>query len=407
MNPNDDISVCILGLGYIGLPTAALIAESGYRVIGVDTNAAVIEGLQQGVLHVAEDGLNEVIRSVVTTRKLVFSHEVQVATVIIVCVPTPLEYRHDIGGGKADLSSVYSALDQIAAILIPGSLLIIESTCPVGTTRKAKEYLMSLGIDVSQVDFAYCPERVIPGSIMHELKTNDRIVGGLCARSTTRALEFYKSFVKGEVFGTSAETAELCKLTENSFRDVNIAFANELSMTCSEAGVDVRELIKLANRHPRVNILEPGPGVGGHCIAVDPWFICEGFPNSTHLIKQARVSNDSKKKWTLTSIVAKAGEAAFRNKPICLLGLTYKPDVNDLRESPAYWIALELLGQGQEVVAVEPNLKRVPGVTLINLGSAIESDSLIVGLVAHHEFRQALASSLIPIERFIDFCGLI
>lgn len=403
----DDTSVCVVGMGYIGLPTAALIASSGHQVIGVDTNTSLIRDLNRGEVHISEPGLAKVIEAALHSGNLSFSNKIpNSVTVFIICVPTPLITEE--GQNRADLSALYLALDNLVPNLQHRSLVIIESTCPVGTTRKVSEYMATRGLDPKQIDLAYCPERVIPGSIMNELRLNDRLVGGIDEKSTARAVELYRSFVDGVVSGTTAETAELCKLAENSYRDINIAFANELSMICEQCDVSWKELVQLANRHPRVNILSPGPGVGGHCIAIDPWFICEQFPDLSALIRQARLTNEFKKTWTLKKIIERVSGENTNTFQVCLLGLTYKADVDDIRESPSIWIARELISRGFKVVAVDPFIERLSDIELVNLSEAtLDKSELLVGLVAHSQFVGLVSSDNWPREKYLDFCGLL
>ena len=294
-------TVCVIGLGYIGLPTAALLAGKGYQVIGVDVNPKAVEIINKGQIHIVEPDLDAYVRSAVSSGKLKAQTEPTNADIFMVCVPTPLLEKRD-GIPQPDISYVEMAVKSVAPYLKPGNSIILESTSPVGTTAAMTQVLSGLGVDVSKIHIAYCPERVLPGKIMTELVENDRVVGGMTITSSEIISEFYKSFVRGEVIQTDAPTAEMCKLAENSYRDVNIAYANELSLICANAGINVTKLIELANRHPRVNILTPGVGVGGHCIAVDPWFIVSAAPKEARLIRIAREVNDSKPEWVLKKV---------------------------------------------------------------------------------------------------------
>ena len=285
-------TVCVVGLGYIGLPTAALLAGNGYDVVGVDLNRCVVETINRGQVHIIEPDLDAFVRSAVSAGKLKAFTEPQAADIFIICVPTP--FHEGEGIPQPNIAHVFAATSSIATFVKPGNLVILESTSPVGTTEKVAEVLEGAGVDATKISIAYCPERVLPGKIMTELVENDRVVGGLTPEATKLVADFYRTFVRGEVLETESRTAEMCKLTENSFRDVNIAFANELSMICVKEGINVWNLIQLANRHPRVNILQPGAGVGGHCIAVDPWFIVARDPENARLIRSAREVNNFK-----------------------------------------------------------------------------------------------------------------
>ncbi len=334
---DEKYDVCVLGLGYIGLPTASIFATKGKRVLGVDLQSHVVETINKGKIHIEEPDLDILVRAAVQSGNLVASTKPECSNVYIIAVPTP--FLETENGRLPDLSYVESASRSIAHVIKPGALVVLESTSPVGTTEKVRDWLLDeLGTGFSDTDFhfAHCPERILPGQMLKELVTNDRIAGGLSPEASERAKELYEIFCSAEIFVTDARTAELAKLTENSFRDVNIAFANELSMICDKLGIDVWELIHLANRHPRVKILSPGPGVGGHCIAVDPWFIVSAAPEQARLIRTAREVNDSKPKHVLNLIREKANR--FRDPVIACLGLTFKADVDDMRESPALHI---------------------------------------------------------------------
>jgi UDP-N-acetyl-D-mannosaminuronic acid dehydrogenase len=384
--------VCVIGLGYIGLPTSALLACNNYIVHGVDIDENAVNTINRGEIHIVEPGLADFVSRAVEDKTLVASTTPDFADVFIIAVPTPFYPSKDTTVPTPDISYVIDATKAIAPYIKPGNTIILESTSPVGTTDKIKIVLEDLNIDTTKIYIAHCPERVLPGQIMKELVENDRIVGGLSDECTQVAANFYKTFVTGAVLTTDAKTAEMSKLTENASRDVSIAFANELSLLCDKMDIDVWELISLANRHPRVNILQPGCGVGGHCIAVDPWFIVSQFPNEARLIKTAREINDSKPLY----VIMKVKEAIKGlNKPkIACLGLAFKPDIDDLRESPALAITKMLSDtDGYEIMAVEPNVKVLPdvlgnrkNVSLVSLDTAITTADIIVILVKHKEF---------------------
>ena len=384
--------VAVIGLGYIGLPTAVVLANSGWQVTGVDVSDRTIEYVREGKLPFVEDGLEEALASAVEQGSLTAQKETPEAEIYIVSVPSPLKDDKSLEPKFID-----AATDAIIPKLRGGELLILESTVPPGTTERMAERVFSERPELKTGDnpvlFAHAPERVLPGRIMIEMRTNDRIVGGITPEATARAAELYKSFCTGEVILTDARTAEMSKLAENAYRDVNIAYANELSVICDELGIDVWELIGLANRHPRVNILNPGPGVGGHCIAVDPWFIIAAT-DQAKLIGQAREVNDSKPHWVLSKIDA-AVKAAGKAPTIALLGLAFKPNIDDLRESPALQIASAVASQYEDnrIMLVEPNITEPPAefaehanVEFAHAKSAIEAADIVVLLVAHDEF---------------------
>lgn len=400
--------VCVVGLGYIGLPTAALLASRGNEVIGVDVNQSAIETINSGRIHIVEPELDAVVHSAVTHGKLKAQNAPDHADVFIIAVPTPFHAGGDIPQPNIDI--VLAATRSIAPYVRRGNLVILESTSPVGTTQRVADELRSAGADPDELFIAYCPERVLPGKIMSELVENDRIVGGLTAGASNAVGEFYRSFVRGEVLETEAACAEMCKLTENSFRDVNIAFANELSMLCDQKGIDVWQVISLANRHPRVKILQPGAGVGGHCIAVDPWFIVASDPVNSRLIRTAREVNDHKSNWVAQKIASAAdGWRAARGvfPRIVCLGLAFKPDIDDLRESPALEIALSVKSRGYEVVAVEPNITDHPDIDIFSLDASLQEEALFVVLVKHRQFVKPETSSLLKSKGALDFCGAL
>lgn len=391
--------ICIIGLGYIGLPTAALLASNGYEVHGVDVVKKVVDTINNGKIHIVEPDLADFVKQAVDSGNLKADIKPIEADIFIIAVPTPF---HD--GFIPNIDYVISATKSIAPYIKSGNIVILESTSPVGTTHKVEEILSQNGVDTSKIYVAHCPERVLPGKIMKELVSNDRIVGGTTDEATKATAKFYREFVDGEVLETNAKTAEMAKLTENSFRDVNIAFANELSMLCDKFDINVWELIKLANRHPRVNILNPGVGVGGHCIAVDPWFIVYAGGETAKLIKTSREVNNYKTEWVIEKI--KNAALKFENNngkkaKIACMGLAFKPDIDDLRESPALDIARRLKKDGIDIIAVEPNIQSHADFEIVNHQKAIEMADIIVFLVAHKEFKN------LNIKNSLDFCGVL
>ncbi len=400
--------VSVIGLGYIGLPTAALLASQGYTVLGTDINRHAVDTINQGLIHIVEPDLDAFVRSAVAAGRLKASTSPQAGDVYMVCVPTPF---HE--GGPIPLPNVdhvLSATRSIAPLLKSGDLVILESTSPVGTTAEMAQVLRDAGANVDDMFIAYCPERVLPGKIMTEMVENDRVVGGLTPDATRAVADFYRTFVRGAVLETDAKTAEMCKLTENSFRDVNIAFANELSLICDKEGIDVWSLIQLANRHPRVNILQPGAGVGGHCIAVDPWFIVARDEANARLIRTAREVNNYKTEWVIEKIKLAAADANARTgrKPtIACLGLAFKPDIDDLRESPALHVARALKAQNYNVVAVEPNIDSNADFPLLTTEQALEQADVLAVLVKHRQFVAAPLQSRIRAADALDFCGCL
>lgn len=392
--------VCVVGLGYIGLPTAALLASKGCKVHGVDVIKNVVDTINQGKIHIVEPELDKFVKEAVESGNLKADTKPNFADVFIIAVPTPFHK-----GFIPNIDYVISAAESIAPYIKDGNIVVLESTSPVGTTEKIGEILKNKGVDISKIYIAHCPERVLPGKIMKEIVQNDRIVGGITQISTKKVAEFYKEFVDGEVLQTDSKTAEMSKLTENSFRDVNIAFANELSILCDKFGINIWELIALANRHPRVNILNPGCGVGGHCIAVDPWFIVHSGGNEAKLIKSAREVNNYKTQWVIEKIknVALKFELANHKKAkIACLGLAFKPDIDDLRESPALAITKQLIANGFDVVAVEPNINSHDDLEIYDFKTAIEIADIVVFLVAHKEFKELKIQAEI-----LDFCGVL
>jgi UDP-N-acetyl-D-mannosaminuronic acid dehydrogenase len=396
---------CIIGLGYIGLPTAAVLARAGHRVIGVDVNAQVVATVNEGRIHIVEPDLDQAVADAVASGALSAQLTPAPADVFLIAVPTP--FRSGVDGiPQPNIDYVLAAARAIAPVLRPGNLVLLESTSPVGTTEQVAQVISELsGLNNEQLHIAYCPERVLPGRILQELISNDRVIGGLTLAAAEAGKAFYATFCQGELLTTTARTAELVKLTENSFRDVNIAFANELSLVCDLLGINVRELIRLANHHPRVNVLQPGCGVGGHCIAVDPWFIAAEAPDCTPLIQTARRVNDGKSRWVIEQVQARASALEGqlgRPARIGCLGLAFKPDVDDLRESPALHITTELLVAGLEVLACEPNLHDHPTIKLHSLEQVLANADLLVFLVAHTPFRNLDLNG----RTVFDLCGV-
>lgn len=396
--------VCVIGLGYIGLPTAALLANRGFEVHGVDIVQHVVETINSGKIHIIEPELATFVSSAINSGKLKASMIPSEADVFILAVPTPF---HE--GFTPNIDYIINATRAISAFVKEGNLIILESTSPVGTTETIETILKEEGVNTSKIHIAHCPERVLPGQVMRELIENDRIIGGITDDATHAAMVFYKKFVSGEVFPTNARTAELCKLVENASRDVNISFANELSMICEKANIDVWELIRLANRHPRVNILRPGCGVGGHCIAVDPWFIVSAFPNETHLIKTAREVNDFKTMWVIEKIKNQAIMFEMQNgrkAVVSCMGLSFKPNIDDLRESPALEIFHKVSQENIKVLAVEPNISILENAQLVSINEGLDCADIICFLVNHDEFKELINSSLLDNKIVLNFTGI-
>ena len=398
--------VSVIGLGYIGLPTAAAFAQHGVRVIGVDVNQHAVDTINQGKIHIVEPDLDTTVHQCVNNNMLKATLIPEPADAFLIAVPTP--FKGD--DHEPDLSHIEAASKAIAPVLKQGDLVVLESTSPVGATEQMSEWLAQARPDLSfpqqkgedsDIRIAYCPERVLPGQVLHELIENDRIIGGMTTKCSEQAVALYKTFVKGDCIITNARTAEMCKLTENSFRDVNIAFANELSIICDKLDINVWELISLANRHPRVNILQPGCGVGGHCIAVDPWFIVNKTPDLAKLIHTARLVNDGKPEWVIDKVNNAVIEALQKNPgktiadiKIACLGLAFKPDIDDLRESPALKITEQLAEKyPNQILAVEPNVETLPAklaaknIRHTKLDKALEEADVLVVLVDHKEFK--------------------
>lgn len=397
------MKACFMGLGYIGLPTAIIAARHGVEVAGVDINPKVVEQTNRGHLHIVEPGMEDMLREVLATGKFKAYTEPQPADAYFIVVPTPFKGDH-----VPDISFVENATRMVAPYLKEGDLFVIESTSPVGTTDKMAALLYDLRPELEgKIHIAYCPERVLPGNVIYELEHNDRVIGGQNPESTEKAKEFYAQFVKGELHSTDSKTAELCKLTENSSRDVQIAFANELSLICDEAGINVWKLIELANKHPRVSILQPGCGVGGHCIAVDPYFITADFPKASRMIADAREVNNYKAVWCAEKVknAMLSFELKHGRKPVvALMGLAFKPNIDDLRESPAKSIASSVI-QGcnnAEIMVVEPNVAEHNIFKLTDYKEAYDKADIVVFLVNHREFASLNYRDDVEV---LDFCG--
>ncbi len=396
--------VLVIGLGYIGLPTAALIASKSVKVLGFDINSDVVNTINRGEIHIVEPDLKNSVSEAVKKKNLIASNKPLKANNYLIVVPTPFK-----GKNEPDISFVEAATKSVIPLLKKGDLYIIESTCPVGTTEKMMNLIYNERPELNgHLFIAYCPERVLPGNVMYELVYNDRVIGGVDAKSTEKAISFYKKFVKGDLHPTNARTAEMCKLVENSSRDVQIAFANELSLICDKSGINVWDLIKLANKHPRVNILQPGCGVGGHCIAVDPYFIISNFPSESKIIETARQINNYKSYWCIEKIVNAIAKYEIDKgvKPsVGLMGLSFKPDIDDLRESPALQIAKKVIESDKNCnfFIVEPNLKAHKYFHLTHYKEAVKKSDILVFLVKHKEFSKIQ----IPSEKTVlNFCGL-
>lgn len=392
---NNFKKVCVVGLGYIGLPTAAVLARTGFDVVGLDVNKTAIDTINSGRAHIVEVDLDGLLQGVVSSGKLRATDTPESADVFVIAVPTPFKDGH-----QPDLSYIEQSVKSIAPQIQPGNLIILESTVPPGATDRMVQWILEARPDLKEAGgvgeafhAAHCPERVLPGRVLIELVSNDRIVGGMTEKCSEAAVTLYESFVQGECFTTNARTAELAKLTENAFRDVNIAFANELSLICDQLDINVWELIKLSNRHPRVNILQPGPGVGGHCIAVDPWFIVDAAPERARLIKTARDVNDGKPEFVLRRV--KEAAAKLKAPTIACLGLAFKADVDDLRTSPALAITKQLATDTEHtILAVEPYVDEIDqdlanlGIELVDLDVAIKKADILVLLVDHRPFKK-------------------
>lgn len=398
------MKVNFIGLGYIGLPTAIIAAKHGIEIAGTDINPDIVEATNQGHLHIVEPDMEDMLREVVANGKLKAYTEPQLSDAYFIVVPTPFKGNHE-----PDITYVEAATRSVVPFLKEGDLFVIESTSPVGTTEKMRDVIYSMRPELKgKIFMAYCPERVLPGNVAYELINNDRVIGGINPQSTEKAKEFYSQFVKGALHSTDSRTAEMCKLTENASRDVQIAFANELSLICAKAGINVWKLIELANKHPRVNILQPGCGVGGHCIAVDPYFITADFPEESKLIAQARETNNGKAEWCTGQILAQILKFEKENgrKPrVALMGLAFKPNIDDLRESPAMEIAKGVTDavESQYLMVVEPNIKSHPRFALTGFREAYDKADIVVFLVNHREFA---ALNYRTDVKVLDFCGV-
>jgi UDP-N-acetyl-D-mannosaminuronic acid dehydrogenase len=411
--------ICVIGLGYIGLPTAATFAAYGVKVTGVDVNQHAVDTINQGKVHIVEPDLDALVKVAVEEGNLKAQTSPCEAEAYIMAVPTPFKDNY-----QPDLKYIEAASKALAPFLKKGNLVILESTSPVGATEQMEQWLIEARPDLSfpsqhgesaDILIAHCPERVLPGKVLQELISNDRIIGGITPRCSAAAIALYKTFVKGACIETNARTAEMCKLTENSFRDVNIAFANELSIICDKLDINVWELVALANRHPRVNILQPGPGVGGHCIAVDPWFIVAKTPEQARLIRTAREVNDSKPEWVIDQVKVKVAdflqenpEKTIKDITIACYGLAFKPDIDDLRESPALEITKKLAEQGFNILAIEPNIQVLPNnmpanIKLIDLYEKEQANIHLI-LVDHREFKD---NSLQSLSNVLDTKGIL
>lgn len=398
------VSACFMGLGYIGLPTATIAASNGIKVLGVDVNPSVVETINQGKIHIVEPGLEEMVKSVIDKGSLRAALQPEESDAYFIVVPTPFKGDHE-----PDITFVEAATKAVIPLLKEGDLYVIESTSPVHTTDKMSNLIYTKRPDLKgKLNIAYCPERVLPGNVIFELVDNDRVIGGIDEESTQAAINFYSTFVQGNLHATNARTAEMCKLTENSSRDVQIAFANELSLICDKADINVWELIKLANKHPRVNILQPGCGVGGHCIAVDPWFIVSEYPAESNIIEQARKINNYKAFWCAEKVCNAMLEFQLKNgreAKVALMGLAFKPDIDDLREAPAKYIAQKVMQRANnaEMMVVEPNVKEHHVFKLTNYKEAYEKADIVAFLVNHKEFKALLNNDN---KVILDFCGV-
>ena len=396
--------VLFLGLGYIGLPTAAVAATHGYQVIGVDVNPVVVDTINQGKIHIVEPDLDKIVKEAVQKGNLRAVSKPETADAFFVVVPTPFKQNH-----RADIMYVESATRSVIPYLKAGDLFVIESTSPVFTTERMSEIIYKERPELKdKLYIAYCPERVLPGNVIHELVHNDRVIGGINEASTDKAIEFYSQFVQGTLHRTNCKTAEMCKLTENSSRDVQIAFANELSLICDKAGINVWELISLANKHPRVNILQPGCGVGGHCIAVDPYFITADFPIESQIISKAREINNYKSFWCAEKVenAMLKFELEHHRKPVvAMMGLAFKPDIDDLREAPAKYITTKVMQScnNADILVVEPNVTEHKVFKLTDYKEAYKQADIIVFLVAHSVFK---ALPYDDTKVILDFCGI-
>jgi UDP-N-acetyl-D-mannosaminuronic acid dehydrogenase len=397
-------NIVMMGLGYIGLPTAAIAASKGLNVLGVDINPSVVETINKGEIHIIEPGLVDLVKQVVESGNLRAALKPEQADAYFIVVPTPFKGDHE-----PDTSFVEAATRAIIPLLKEGDLYVIESTSPIHTTEDMARIIFTERPELKdKIYIAYCPERVLPGNVIHELVNNDRVIGGLDEASTEKAKEFYSTFVKAELHSTNSRTAEMCKLTENSSRDSQIAFANELSLICDKADINVWDLISLANKHPRVNILQPGCGVGGHCIAVDPWFIVSEFRLESKMIAAAREVNNYKSFWCAEktqNAILKYELKTGKRPSVAIMGLAFKPDIDDLRESPAKYIAQKIMqhANNDDIYVVEPNLTDHKIFKLTDYKEAYEKADIVVFLVAHKEFKTLVKNEN---KEILDFCGI-
>lgn len=401
----DNFTCCVLGLGYIGLPTAAILARAKKKVIGVDVNPKVVETINNGNIHIVEKGLSDLVMNVVRGKYLIAKTKPTKADVFLIAVPTPLEK----GQNKIpnpNIQYVIDAATSISKFIESGNLVILESTSPVGTTEKIAELIeKESGISKDLISIAYCPERVLPGRALIEIAFNNRVIGGIDVNSEIKGKKFYESFCKGSIVTTDSKTAEMVKLTENAYRDTNIAFANEISMVSSELGINYEKVIGIANNHPRVNILQPGCGVGGHCIAVDPWFIASQVPNQTKLIQTARKVNLKKTSWSIERInnLINLFSKNIKRKPLIgIFGLTFKQDIDDIRESPALFITEQLIKEGNNIIICEPHLKKYKNLKFFPSQEIIEMADILIFLVPHSSFKNINTKDKI----IIDLCGI-
>lgn len=403
------MKACFIGLGYIGLPTAIIAAKHGINVIGVDVNPKIVDKTNQASLHIVEPGLDSLLKDVIADGSLRAQTVPEEADAFFIVVPTPFKGDH-----QPDISYVEAATRSVIPYLKPGDLFVIESTSPVGTTEKMADIIQAERPElIGKINIAYCPERVLPGNVIHELIHNDRVIGGIDDKSTMKAKEFYSHFVKGQLHSTTARTAEMCKLTENSCRDVQIAFANELSLICDKAGINVWELIRLANKHPRINILWPGAGVGGHCIAVDPYFITSAYPEEARLIAAGREINNGKAEWVAqkieNAILRFRADNPGKTPRVAMMGMAFKPDIDDLRESPARHITEKVTSGNPEAnyMIVEPNVKHIEGIELTDTETAWQNADIVAFLTAHTPFKSLNWEDERKFDRLVlDFAGV-
>lgn len=398
-------TVNVIGLGYVGLPTAAFLAQKGHQVNGVDIREDVVSKINAGEVHIIEPDLEGLVRMVVENGHLRANRFPQEADVHVIAVPTPIVTE----SRRPKMDYVEAAIDSIIPVIKEGDSVILESTSPVGTTEAMFDRILQARSDLKPDKFfmAYCPERILPGKTLYELEHNDRTIGGINPESTKKVADFYAVSVQGHLQKTNARTAELSKLVENSFRDVNIAFANEISMIAEVADINASEVIDIVNKHPRVNVLTPGPGVGGHCIAIDPWFIVDGFPKESKVILSARERNLEKTEWVIQKIENAVQSHSAENPVVAVFGLAYKPDIDDLRESPAFYIYERLRQNGLNVLAIEPNIKQGKNIDLVDANVAIEEADILVFLVKHSTFMEIKPMLKDSKGVHLDFCGLL